>query len=57
MRKLINYIREMFCKHSFKLEESRHSIVDHRGDLVRRGVKVSATCTTCGYHKSYWKFL
>jgi hypothetical protein len=54
MRWLINYFREMFCKHDFVYAEEFSSRKSEFGN--RNGVRVSATCKKCGYHKSYWKF-
>lgn len=51
MRWLVNYFRQVFCKHEFKKEES---FVDTE---VRKGIKISLYCPKCGYHKSFWKFL
>lgn len=50
MRTIIQYIRSMLCKHEFDYYET-YKIVD-----FRNGVRVSRTCTKCGWHKSYWKY-
>ena len=50
MRTIIQYIRSMFCKHEFDYYET-HKIVD-----LKYGLRVSRTCTKCGWHKSYWKY-
>jgi len=55
MRILINYFRECFCKHDFEREQCK--IVENISDVRREGMKVSATCKKCGFHKSYWKYL
>lgn len=55
MRFIINYLRQCFCKHQWKLEEKYISVRDLSGD--KNSEKVSATCEKCCYHKSYWKFL
>lgn len=55
MRWLVNYIRQCFCQHEWKLEELPASVFEDR-ILVKRSVKVSATCQKCGYHRSYWKW-
>jgi len=59
MRWLVWYIRSMFCKHIFSYSEMEHNSIYYTFSGSRRklcGPKVSATCTKCGYHKSYWKF-
>lgn len=55
MRSLIHYIRSCFCKHEFFYDE--HRIIEEiLWEQKTIGVKVSATCKKCGYHKSYWKY-
>lgn len=56
MRTIINYIRSMFCKHQFNYEETYITLHEYDGSLIRRGYKISRTCTKCGWHKSYWKY-
>lgn len=61
MRRIIEYIRSCFCKHEFEYDERSYIIwgdglFEPAGTVNRRGIKVSATCKKCRYHKSYWKF-
>ena len=56
MRWLVNYIRSVLCKHDWEREEaicSKRFFIDSPEQI---GVRVSATCKKCGWHKSYWKF-
>ncbi len=55
MRRLINYIRECFCKHEWERDEEYCEHEKNHGGYMK-GTKVSATCNKCGYHKSYWKY-
>ena len=55
MRWLIWYIRSCFCKHEFKLEENCAEYKWYNGGN-QSGKMISATCSKCGYHRSYWKF-
>ena len=48
--------RSMFCKHTFEYEEIDSVVRDYSGNEVKSGVKVSATCEKCGWHRKYWKF-
>ena len=60
MRWLIDYFRSLFCKHNWKWEEARYnewaSNYYERYKTRDNELRVSATCLTCGYHKSYWKY-
>ena len=56
MNWLIWYIRSWFCKHNFDYCERDYIVQNDFGQTIKNGPKVSATCTKCGYHKSYWKF-
>lgn len=55
MRTLVNYFRQVFCKHAWNFEEctTREFL---EGRLIRTGQRVTATCQKCAYYKSYWKF-
>lgn len=53
MKYLIDYIRQIFCKHDWQIEEGR---VDG-GQWLKSGTKVYMRCKKCGYHKNHWKFL
>jgi hypothetical protein len=52
---LINYLRQVFCKHEFVYEEQYCEHEDNSG-TVRQGTKVNRTCKKCGWYKRYWKF-
>ncbi len=55
MRWLINYFRQVFCKHEFEFEESYYTkYMD--GEISRQGTKLFTLCRKCGYHKTRWKF-
>jgi RNase P subunit RPR2 len=56
MRWIANYFRQVFCKHDWLLEEGLATSSSEFGKS-KQGVKVSATCKKCGYHRSYWKYL
>ena len=56
MRYIVNYFRQVFCKHEWITEECV-ATSDVEWGKSKRGLKVSATCKKCGYHKTYWKFL
>lgn len=51
MRTIVNYIRQIFCKHDFEIEEG---YVDA---TWKRGEKVYLRCEKCAYHTKHWKFL
>lgn len=51
MRTIVNYFRQVFCKHDWLIEEGR---VD---SYMRIGAKVYMRCKKCGYHQSHWKFI
>lgn len=60
MRRIINYIRQCFCKHDYYVDE----MVEQKGFLwnITQGtiqpnmkVKVYVYCKRCGYHTNYWK--
>lgn len=57
MRWLVSYIRSVFCKHDWEKMESHCST---KSDFIferrKQGLRVSATCKKCGWHRSYWKF-
>lgn len=51
---LVDYLRRVFCKHKWEYEEA---LAKRTGEFYsKEGIRVSATCTECGHHKSYWKF-
>ena len=49
---MINYFRQVFCKHEFLFQES---FVE--GTFKGSGVKVYMRCNKCAYHTNHWKFL
>ena len=51
MRTLVNYIRQMFCKHEWHIEEK------FCNGQTRIDYKVYMRCKKCAYHKKHWKFL
>lgn len=51
MRAIINYIRQVFCKHDFVVEEQ------YTDFEVKSGTRVYMRCKKCGYHTSHWKFI
>jgi hypothetical protein len=56
MRFLVNYIRQIFCKHDFEKEENYNCIERFGREIIQSGTKVSLICKKCGYYKSFWKF-
>ncbi|OGH75940.1 MAG: hypothetical protein A3A89_00370 [Candidatus Magasanikbacteria bacterium RIFCSPLOWO2_01_FULL_33_34] len=57
MRWLMNYLREVFCKHDWEREEVKATLKDTYTGDYKTDIRVSSTCKKCGYHKSYWKYL
>lgn len=49
---IINYIRQIFCKHDFTIEEG---YVDG-GGILKSGTVVYMRCKKCGWHTKHWKF-
>ena len=63
MRRLINYIRQCFCKHDWVIEESYYEeytqmigFSKESSKLTRQGTKVYMRCKKCGYHTNHWKY-
>jgi hypothetical protein len=56
MRRFVNYLRQMFCKHKWIAEESRVSHEKFDGNL-KQGVKVYMRCEKCAYHQKHWKYI
>ena len=52
MRTIVNYIRQIFCKHDWITEEN-YVRDDMRGD----GTKIYMRCKKCGYHTKHWKYV
>ena len=56
MRTLVNYLRSLFCKHTFEYEDTHVTIVGkNESEIVRAGEKRFIFCPKCGYHKCFWK--
>ena len=51
MRTIANYIRQIFCKHDFEMEDK---FVETYG---QQGMKRYLYCKKCGYHSNHWKHL
>lgn len=52
---LVDYLRRVFCRHKWTYEEA-FAQRTHGEFVEKEGLRVSATCTECGHHRSYWKF-
>lgn len=52
MIRLIIYIRKVFCKHDYVVEQTY--VEDSNGN---RGDKAYLFCKKCGYHSNHWKFI
>ena len=50
MRTIVNYIRQIFCKHDFEIEDTFVTT-----DYGRQGKKRYLYCKKCGYHTKHWK--
>lgn len=55
MRRLVNYIRQIFCKHDWITDEGYTQ--SELGSMDRSGMKVYMRCKKCGYHQNHWKYL
>ena len=56
MRTIINYIRQIFCKHDFIVNEGYCESNNDITGWVCKGTKVYMRCKKCGWHTSHWKF-
>lgn len=56
MRFLLNYVRQIFCKHDWLVEEKYCTNSSDFGDS-KSGIKVYMRCKKCCYHKRHWKFI
>lgn len=54
MIRLINYLRQCFCKHEFEKTDGFHT-VRCGTRVVRDGKRISLLCMKCGYHRSFWE--
>jgi len=52
MRWVVNYIRQVFCKHDFLTEDVYVST-----DYGVSGTKVYMRCKNCGYNTNHWKHI
>jgi hypothetical protein len=50
MRTIVIYIRQIFCKHDFEIEDK---FVET--DYGRQGNKRYLFCKKCGHHTNHWK--
>ncbi len=55
MRYIIWTIRSAFCKHDWDYDEQFSKVCDVYDNTTKQGVRVSATCKKCGWHRNYWK--
>jgi RNase P subunit RPR2 len=55
IRWLVNYVRQCLCKHEWEQEQSRAVSKGWLGNTYD-SVRVSLTCTKCGWHRRYWKY-
>jgi len=51
MIRLVDYIRQIFCKHDYHVET--YYCIDK--ELGLSGDKVYMRCNKCGYNKNHWK--
>lgn len=49
------YMRRVFCRHIWKVEESQ-VVVEDKGKVVERTTVVYMRCDLCGYHQRHKKF-
>lgn len=56
MRNIVNYLKNLFCKHEFEYEQAEQYKRTNNGEKYRHNILVSRTCKKCGWHKSYEKF-
>jgi rubredoxin len=52
MRTIIWYLRSMFCKHEFSIEEG---YLD--SGICGQGTRIYMRCKKCGFHMKHWKFI
>lgn len=55
MRYIVWTIISSICKHSWEYEEVDAEQNNIYGIKTKEGIKVSATCKKCGWHRKYWK--
>lgn len=49
MRRIVNYIRQVFCKHDFECNEGWITRFDRFGGVSYRGEVIYKRCKKCGY--------
>lgn len=54
MRWLANYLRQVFCKHDWHIEEIDCEYRNEWGGY-KEGEKVYMRCKKCGYNQNHWK--
>lgn len=52
MRWIVNYFRQVFCKHDFHFEEGLVRRLDEWGDIRYVGMSVYKRCKKCGYEST-----
>lgn len=55
MRFIVNYIRTLFCKHEFQIEDFCLTVIGEKDIVIRQGEKRFIFCPKCGYHANFWK--
>lgn len=55
MIEFVLYLRRVFCRHSWVVEEHRAELKRH-GRIIREGAVVYMRCSICGYHQKHWKY-
>jgi len=56
MRWIVNYFRQVFCKHEWYTEEKEVIISNPFLGSKSNNRRVYMRCTKCGYHKKHWKY-
>ena len=53
---LMNYFRQVFCKHEYTYDETEVTVTTS-GYGKKQGLKISMLCKKCGYHRNTWKYI
>lgn len=56
MQYIIQYFRQLFCKHDLEFDEININQHSEFSSIVNQRVKVYCRCDKCGYHTSHWKY-
>ncbi len=59
MRWLLWYLRSLTCRHTWTYDEAdwtRRQVYESGLTVNASGITVSATCTKCGWHRTYQKW-